>query len=857
MNQARGLITLATLVVVGVQLAVFTEWRFAGAVVMLVWLWPLAVGLTGLTSLALFAGLLSGVLFDAQSATPFGLSALVGLALAYFASRMGKEGVGDLDSAAFWVTPALAAVGGFAAPRGLRAQLLTVAWKPPRLDADQRRRVRYFGTSRDAGGLRPEHQRNESTAVKGSWRDRPTSSWFHRMWRPWVSLNPFRGRGRHINEPRPVGIRNLVASPEEVRVRPERRWRIIGGFFSLLLILLVVRLFMLQIVEHNASVATVNSNSLHTATIPAPRGLIVDRTGAPLVTNVTTTEILLSRAQALLDPSVIGALASLTSQSVKQIQSDLTNVQYSVYQPAPVMSDAPTSIVQFIKLHPGEFPGVSVQGVAQRSYPFGGSTASQVLGYVGPITGAEISANPTAGYTTNSTYGKTGIENFYEQYLRGTAGTSTIEVSAQGNIIGSVEKTPPKQGDSVVLNVDARLQKALDTYLANDVQSVRHTVDATTGVIPPAPNGAAIVMDVTNGDVLAMSSYPSFNLSSFVNGLSETTFKGLLNEGAFTNYPIQGQYTPGSTFKMVSATAELQTGIFPADETVDDTGTFTVPGCFHAGGAGCVFHDDQGQGAGLVDLPSALTVSSDYYFYNLGYLFWSQQAKYGETPIQNAAHQYGLDQYSNIDLPNEVQGRVDSPTVRLALHKAAPKAFPNVTWYTGDNIEMAFGQGSTAVTPIGLADAYATFATSPKSRRRSSAPLANSSFVTERGCSDTSACLWACATPSSLVSRVWSRTPVARRTGPSSITPRSQNPCFRWRARPVRPPPARAPTGQNSSPTRGLWASPQRTIRNTSCCAWWPRGDTALTRPPRSWPRPLITSTTTPLSPWFSRPRPR
>jgi penicillin-binding protein 2 len=395
---------------------------------------------------------------------------------------------------------------------------------------------------------------------------------------------------------------------------------------------------------------------------------------------------------------------------VQQIQSDLKNEQYSVYQPAPVMSHAPTSIVEFIKLHPGEFPGVSVQGVAQRSYPYGGSTASQVLGYVGPITGAEISANPTASYTTNSTYGKTGIENFYEQYLRGTAGTSTIEVSAQGNIIGSVEKTPPKQGDSVVLNVDAGLQKALDTYLANDVQTVRHTTDITTGIIPPAPNAAAIVMDVTNGDVLAMSSYPSFNLSSFVNGLSESTFKGLLNEGAFTNYPIQGQYTPGSTFKMVSATAELQTGVLSANATVDDTGTFTVPGCLQNGGAGCVFHDDQGQGAGQVNLPSALTVSSDYYFYNLGYLFWSEQAKYGETPIQNVAHQYGLDQYSNIDLPNEVQGRVDSPTVRLALHKAAPKAFPNVTWYTGDNIEMAFGQGSTAVTPIGLADAYATFA---------------------------------------------------------------------------------------------------------------------------------------------------
>jgi rod shape-determining protein MreD len=115
-TQARGLITLVTLIVVAVQFAVFTEWRFAGVVVMLVWLWPVAVGLTGLTSLALFAGLLSGLLFDAQSATPFGLSALVGLLMAYFASRLGKEGVGDLDSAALWVTPALAAAAGFIAP---------------------------------------------------------------------------------------------------------------------------------------------------------------------------------------------------------------------------------------------------------------------------------------------------------------------------------------------------------------------------------------------------------------------------------------------------------------------------------------------------------------------------------------------------------------------------------------------------------------------------------------------------------------------------------------------------------------------------------------------------------------------
>lgn len=116
MSQARFLVFLATLCVVGVQFAVFTQWRFDGAVVMLVWLWPVAIGLTGLTSLAIFAGLLAGALFDAQTATPFGLSALVAVALAFVASRLGKEGVGDLDSAAFWVTPGIAALGGLAAP---------------------------------------------------------------------------------------------------------------------------------------------------------------------------------------------------------------------------------------------------------------------------------------------------------------------------------------------------------------------------------------------------------------------------------------------------------------------------------------------------------------------------------------------------------------------------------------------------------------------------------------------------------------------------------------------------------------------------------------------------------------------
>jgi penicillin-binding protein 2 len=531
--------------------------------------------------------------------------------------------------------------------------------------------------------------------MKGSWRDRPSGSRFSRLWRPWSSLHPFRGKGRSINEPKPVGIRDLVAAPGDVKLRPERRWYVIGGFFFLLFLLLVGRLYVLQIKDHKQSVEQVSRNSIRKVSIPASRGLILDRNGAPLVNNVTTVEIRLSRAEATLDPSVEGSLASLTGLSVKQIASDLANPAYDPYQPAPILGNAPANIVQFIKLHPGEFQGVSVLDVSQRSYPLGGGVGSQVLGYVGPVSEDEV--------------GKTGIEAFYERYLRGKNGTSSIEVGASGNVIGTMHTTQPKVGDSVVLNIDGGLQKALDGILKSDILHDRTVPDPRSGILPQAINGAAVVMDVNDGAVLAMSSYPSYNLSTFVDGLSEAEYRHLIKVGAFNDYAIQGLYTPGSTFKLITATAEMQTGVLSPDALIDDTGSFKVPGC-KTNPKGCVFHDDETTGLGEVDLSTALTESSDYYFYNLGYLFWSQQARYGQTPIQNVAHQYGLDQYTDIDLPDEVQGRVDSPQVRKELHAEAPKDFPYVSWYTGDNIEMAFGQGTTALTPIALANAYATFA---------------------------------------------------------------------------------------------------------------------------------------------------
>jgi penicillin-binding protein 2 len=204
-----------------------------------------------------------------------------------------------------------------------------------------------------------------------------------------------------------------------------------------------------------------------------------------------------------------------------------------------------------------------------------------------------------------------------------------------------------------------------------------------------------------------MASYPTYDLNEWVGGISSANYTVLAATGAENNDAIQGAYTPGSTFKLITATADLQDGVYSPARYYNDTGVFKVQNCT---GGTCTFTDNPGDAGGQYALPQALTVSSDSYFYNLGELFWEGKSTYGPDAIQNVATQYGEGVSTGIDLPNEVVGRVDSQSERQKLHQANPAAFPTTTWYTGDNVEMAFGQGATALTPIEQAVAYATFA---------------------------------------------------------------------------------------------------------------------------------------------------
>jgi penicillin-binding protein 2 len=514
-----------------------------------------------------------------------------------------------------------------------------------------------------------------------------------------------------------VNVASLVGSPEDEPSRPSVRLRVVGGVVIALFLVLVLRLWTLQVVDGKTYAAAVTRNQVRVVSVPAPRGEIVDRNGTVLAGDVPQQEILLSRATALSDPSIVGKVAALVGETPKELKADIADSQYSQYAPVPVLDNAPMATVEYLDEHPSEYPGVTVQEVSQRDYPqnqnSGTDVGSAVLGYVSPISQAELKANPHAGYSQASQFGQSGLENEYEQYLRGTPGEQALSVDAQGEVVGTLHTTPATQGDTVVTNIDLGLQEAVQTALQNDITADKHTIDPSTGKLPTANDGAAVVLDAQTGAVLAMASYPTYDLSVWLGGISQANYSALASGCNTTstttgcpliNYAIDGLYTPGSTFKLNTATAALDDGIISANQYVDDTGVYHVP---QKCTSGCTYTDDEASDAGEIDLSEALTESDDYYFYNLGDLFY-----YSPNPdgIQKMAAEYGLGETTGIDLPGEATGQVDSAALRANQHKENPTAFPYPSYQLGDNIETAFGQGETLVTPIQQAVAYATFA---------------------------------------------------------------------------------------------------------------------------------------------------
>jgi len=465
----------------------------------------------------------------------------------------------------------------------------------------------------------------------------------------------------------------------------------------------VVRLWSLQVLHssHYRNAALVYQD--RTVPLAPTRGLIIARDGQVLVGDQVLPVVALSRATAT--PVVIGRLAALLGETVAQVSTTLANPQASVYQPVPIAIGVSQSTIVYLSEHKSMFPGVSVTFTAERTYPYADS-AAQVLGYIGDIDPSELHALAKYGYTSNDVIGQSGVEASYERWLRGRPGSQVIKVDALGNPVGIVSTRAPVSGDDVVLNLDAKLQQVVQSALTSQIAR-----------LPKADSGAAVVLNPETGAVLAMVSVPSYNPSWWVGGISYAHYELLTSKKAhdpLLNRAIQGSWAPGSTFKLVSATSALNDGLLNSlGGYINDPGSYQIrQPCTGV----CTYYDNtnNGQhepGLGTINVTTALTASDDVFFYTLGADYWYDSATYGQTPIQDVAKDYGLGELTGIDLPNEYSGQVDSHRLRQVQFSEAPGAFLSAYYGIGDNIEMAFGQGETLITPLQLAVEYGTFAT--------------------------------------------------------------------------------------------------------------------------------------------------
>lgn len=467
---------------------------------------------------------------------------------------------------------------------------------------------------------------------------------------------------------------------------------------------LFARLWFLQVINSPGAQAAAADNGVRLLYVQAPRGRILDRNGNVLVGNVNQPVIEVNRQQAVQNPEMVNRLAALLGMTVKQLDTAINNLQYSPYAPVPVMPDASAEQILYVKEHQELFPGVIATSMPVRTYSPMGKSAANIVGYVGQISSNLLSKLKKQGYQAGDQIGLAGVEAAYEKYLKGTPGVQRVQVDSSGHVLAALSTTPPAAGDDLELSIDGNIQMVAQQALAQGLAAARQTFDTFTKRDFAAPAGSAVVEDPRTGQIVALATNPTYDPSQFVGGISSSNYKALLDNPSYPllDRTIQGSYAPGSTFKLVTATAGLQHGLVTPSSIFNDTGSIQI-GNFTA-------HNDNGAAYGPIDLAQAITVSSDNYFNTIGLELWYNRQRYGTDALQNVAKLYGFGSPTGVALPNESAGKVPTPESYVKDHQAAPTVFQQSQWYPGNSDQLAIGQDELLVTPLQLANAYATFA---------------------------------------------------------------------------------------------------------------------------------------------------
>ena len=489
---------------------------------------------------------------------------------------------------------------------------------------------------------------------------------------------------------------------------------------------LFARLWYLQVVSAHDLRLAANTNHVRNVPLPAPRGRILDRNGRVLVDNRLSLGVTIDwqrymklapdRRRRLLEGLATELTRTAPAKPVgaQDLARRLADRRFSRFRPIPVAADVSEEVAIFLAEHRNEFPAVVASRSAVRNYLYG-AMLSHVLGYVGSLSDAqwrflEHHQNPLKPYEQNDQIGKTGVEATMESQLRGTPGQVRYEVDARNQPIRELDHRNPVPGSDLWLTIDMKAQALTEESLQAGLIRARQKTKSLGA--PTAPAGSSVLEDPRNGQILAMASYPTFAPADFSNGITSKRYKELTTPGNFrplTNRAVDGTYAPGSTFKLATAYAGLKLGMIHPEDRISDPGFFDIPGC---GGGFCRKFNSGRAAHGTVDLQRALTVSSDVYFYRLGFDLWAARDRlHDDSALQNAGGDLGFGQPTGIELPGEARGRLPTPTwLREYDRKINGHATNAGLWTGGVNINVAVGQGDVLATPLQVANAYAAFA---------------------------------------------------------------------------------------------------------------------------------------------------
>ena len=524
-------------------------------------------------------------------------------------------------------------------------------------------------------------------------------------------------------------------------------------FVLTLMIALIGRLFYLQVAaapRYKDAALSIQSRDVIN---PAVRGLIVDSSGIPMALNrvglaITVDRITLDKqpdkgARVLLNVSTLLGLSYTDVYRATRLCGELPKNDKagcwtgSRYQPIPITKEADPEIALQIVERTSEYPGIGAAPVALRNYPgYAGVNAAHELGYVGPVTEEDLSGANGRSYYRSETIGKTGLEFQYDSFLRGTPGIRTVIVDRKESITRESQNTQPIAGNHLVTSLDVRLQAGVERALADAISRAR-----ASGY--PGDSGAAVVMDIRNGQILAMASYPTYDPNSWEKGLSVKDAKALFSEKnnvPALSRPLQGLFAPASTFKAVSLVAAANAGY-------NLNAIYDCPSQTQIGTR--AFQNFDSKALGRMNMKKAMAVSCDTIWYQIAYDEWVRDG--GLKPKSNpndyffkAAEGFQVNKKTGIDMPSESTGRLanrewrkdwydqnkdfycnykdrakKSQLTTFLIELARENCLDGDKIRAGDAVNFSIGQGDTVITPLKLTQMYAALGNGGKILRPS------------------------------------------------------------------------------------------------------------------------------------------